>query len=46
MADEENHIDYRQTRLELMNSLGEQLYLARCVARPPAKGSTAKGSTA
>jgi bacterioferritin len=36
MADEENHIDYLETQLELMNSLGEQLYLAQCVARPPA----------
>jgi bacterioferritin len=36
MADEENHIDYLETQLELMSSLGEQLYLAQCVARPPA----------
>ena len=36
MADEENHIDYLETQLELMNSLGEQLYLSQCVARPPA----------
>jgi bacterioferritin len=36
MAEEENHIDYRQTQLELTSSLGEQLYLAQCVARPPA----------
>jgi bacterioferritin len=35
MADEENHIDYLETQLELMDSLGEQLYLAQCVARPP-----------
>jgi bacterioferritin len=36
MADEEGHIDYLQTQLELMDSLGEQLYLAQCLARPPA----------
>ena len=35
MADEEHHIDYLETQLELMNTLGEQLYLAQCVARPP-----------
>jgi bacterioferritin len=36
MADEEGHIDYLQTQLELMDSLGEPLYLAQCLARPPA----------
>jgi len=36
MADEENHIAYLETQLELMTSLGEQLYLAQCVAQPPA----------
>ena len=36
MADEETHIGYLETQLELMNSLGDQLYLAQCVARPPA----------
>ena len=36
MADEETHIDYLETQLELMRSLGEPLYLAQCVARPPA----------
>ncbi len=34
MADEETHVDYLETQLELMDSLGEQLYLAQCVARP------------
>ena len=35
MADEETHIDYLQTQLELMDKLGEALYLAQCVSRPP-----------
>ena len=35
LADEEKHIDYLQTQLELMDLLGEQLFLAQCVARPP-----------
>jgi len=36
MAAEESHIDYLQTQLELMDKLGEPLYLAQCLARPPA----------
>lgn len=35
MAEEEPHIDYLETQLELMDKLGEELYLAQCVARPP-----------
>jgi bacterioferritin len=35
MADEEQHIDYLETQLELMGKLGEELYLAQCVSRPP-----------
>lgn len=35
LAEEENHIDYLQTQLELMDKLGEALYSAQCVARPP-----------
>lgn len=35
LADEEGHIDYLQTQLELMDKLGEALYAAQCVARPP-----------
>jgi bacterioferritin len=35
LEDEEGHVDYLQTQLELMNTLGEPLYLAQCVARPP-----------
>lgn len=35
LADEEDHIDYLQTQVELMDKLGEALYSAQCVARPP-----------
>jgi bacterioferritin len=35
VADEENHIDYLETQLELIDKLGEALYLAQCVSRPP-----------
>ncbi len=35
LADEEQHIDYLETQLELMGKLGEELYLAQCVSRPP-----------
>jgi len=35
LADEEIHLDYLDTQLELMDTLGEPLYLAQCVARPP-----------
>lgn len=36
MADEEKHVDYLETQLTLMDTLGEALYIAQCVARPPA----------
>jgi bacterioferritin len=35
IADEELHVDYLETQLELMEKLGEALYSAQCVARPP-----------
>ncbi|MEB3030567.1 bacterioferritin [[Mycobacterium] nativiensis] len=35
LAEEESHIDYLQTQLELMDKLGEALYSAQCVSRPP-----------
>ena len=35
LGDEEGHIDYLETQLELMDTLGEQLYAAQCVSRPP-----------
>ena len=35
LADEEDHIDYLETQLQLMDKLGEALYAAQCVSRPP-----------
>jgi bacterioferritin len=35
MADEETHVDYLQTQLELMGRIGEELYLAKCMSTPP-----------
>jgi bacterioferritin len=35
IADEEKHVDYLETQLELMEKLGEALYSAQCVSRPP-----------
>jgi bacterioferritin len=35
LADEEHHIDYIETNLELIDKLGEQLYLAQLVHQPP-----------
>lgn len=35
MSDEESHIDYLETQLELMDKLGAELYAAQCVSRPP-----------
>jgi bacterioferritin len=35
LADEEGHIDYLETNLELITTLGEQLYLSQLVERPP-----------
>jgi bacterioferritin len=37
LADEEEHVDYLETELELVGKLGEQLYLAR-YAEPPGEG--------
>ena len=38
LADEEHHIDYIETNLELMDRLGDQLYLAQLVDQPPNPG--------
>ena len=35
LADEERDVDHIQTQLELMERLGESLYLAQCLSRPP-----------
>ena len=35
LADEEEHIDYLETQLELINRLGEPLYLSKTIATPP-----------
>jgi len=36
LADEEHHIDYLETQLELIDKLGEQLYLANVTEHPEA----------
>jgi len=38
LAEEEQHIDYLETQLELIEKLGEQLYLSQLVDRPPTVG--------
>ena len=38
LADEEHHIDYIETNLDLIDKLGEQLYLAQLVDQPPTPG--------
>ncbi len=43
LADEEHHIDYIETNLELIDRLGEQLYLAQLVDQPPTAGLSPLG---
>jgi bacterioferritin len=38
LADEEHHIDYIETNLELIDKLGEPLFLAQLVDQPPIPG--------
>jgi bacterioferritin len=38
LADEEHHIDYLETNLDLIDRLGEQLYYAQLVDQPPTPG--------
>ncbi|BBY42471.1 bacterioferritin [Mycolicibacterium celeriflavum] len=35
LSNEEEHIDYLETQLQLMDKLGDELYAAQCVSRPP-----------
>jgi bacterioferritin len=39
LADEERHVDYLETQLDLIVNLGEQLYLSQLVERPPSSAS-------
>lgn len=41
LANEEEHIDYLETNLELLDKLGEQLYYAQLVHQPPVSGTEA-----
>jgi bacterioferritin len=34
LADEEGHIDYLETQLQLLSSIGEQLYVAQLIEQP------------
>ncbi|MGA8209756.1 MAG: bacterioferritin [Nocardioidaceae bacterium] len=36
LAEEEHHVDYLQTQLDLMTTIGEQAYIAQCLSTPPA----------
>ncbi|MCH5642207.1 MULTISPECIES: bacterioferritin [unclassified Gordonia (in: high G+C Gram-positive bacteria)] len=38
LKDEEHHIDYLETQLELLERLGEPLYISKSVATPPTVG--------
>ncbi|ACY21024.1 bacterioferritin [Gordonia bronchialis DSM 43247] len=38
LKDEEHHIDYLETQLELLERLGEPLYLSKSVSTPPDVG--------
>lgn len=38
LKDEEHHIDYLETQLELIEKLGEPLYLSKTIATPPDVG--------
>jgi bacterioferritin len=41
LADEEEHIDYLETQLDLLNRLGEPLYLAQLIEQPHSADASA-----
>ncbi|MEV0947118.1 bacterioferritin [Rhodococcus sp. NPDC049939] len=38
LAEEEEHIDYLETQIELLDKMGDQLYMAQLVDQPPTAG--------
>ncbi|MDL9937174.1 bacterioferritin [Gordonia sp. ABSL1-1] len=38
LAEEEEHVDYLETQLQLLDRLGEQLYLTKAISTPPDVG--------
>lgn len=38
LRDEEDHVDYLETQIELMDRMGDQLYMAQLVDQPPTAG--------
>ena len=34
LADEEHHVDYLETQIELLQRIGEPLYIAQLIAQP------------
>lgn len=38
LSEEEDHVDYLETQIELMDKMGDQLYMAQLVDQPPTAG--------